>query len=70
MFHAPAQSGKLIALDIEKKCAKWVYDFGVPVRSSVSFGDIGAREALILADQQAQVHVATRTPAMSSAAAT
>jgi polyvinyl alcohol dehydrogenase (cytochrome) len=57
MFYAPAQSGKLLALDIEKACAKWVYDVGVPVRSSVSFGDIGARKALILADQQAQVHV-------------
>lgn len=57
MFYAPAQSGKLLALDIEKACAKWIYDVGVPVRSSVSFGDIGARKALILADQQAQVHV-------------
>lgn len=56
MFYAPAQSGKLLALDIEKACAKWVYDVGVPVRSSVSFGDIGSRKALILADQQGQVH--------------
>lgn len=57
MFYAPAQSGKLLALDIETACAKWVYDVGVPVRSSVSYGDIGSRKALILADTQAQVHV-------------
>ena len=56
MFYAPAQSGKLLALDINKACAKWVYDVGVPVRSSVSFGAIGARQALIFADTKAQLH--------------
>ncbi len=56
MFYAPSQSGKLLALDINKACAKWVYDVGVPVRSSVSYGDIGSRKALIFADTQAQIH--------------
>jgi polyvinyl alcohol dehydrogenase (cytochrome) len=57
MFYAPAQSGKLLALDINKACAKWIYDVGAPVRSSVSYGDIGSRKALIFADTQAQIHV-------------
>lgn len=35
MFYAPAPTGKVLALDTRSACVKWVYDAGVPLRSSL-----------------------------------
>lgn len=58
MFYSPTPTGKLLALDTKTACVKWAYDAGVPLRTSISFGELGksGKKALIFADGRAQVH--------------
>ena len=44
MFYSPAPTGKVLALDTRSACVKWAYDAGVPLRSSLSYGELGARQ--------------------------
>lgn len=58
MFYAPAPTGKLLALDVQSACVKWAYEAGVPLRSSISYGELGAggKKALIFGDTRGNVH--------------
>jgi polyvinyl alcohol dehydrogenase (cytochrome) len=58
MFYAPTQTGKLLALDTKTACVKWAYDAGGPLRSSVSYGVLGAsgKASLVFGDARGQVH--------------
>jgi polyvinyl alcohol dehydrogenase (cytochrome) len=57
MFYAPAPTGKVLALDAHSACVKWAYDAEGPLRSSLSYGDIGGgRMALIFGDARGNVH--------------
>jgi polyvinyl alcohol dehydrogenase (cytochrome) len=57
MFYAPVQTGKLLALDTKSACVKWAYDAGVPLRSSVSYGElVSGKPALVFGDARGQVH--------------
>jgi polyvinyl alcohol dehydrogenase (cytochrome) len=58
MFYAPSPTGKLLALDTNTACVKWSYDAGVPLRSSVSYGELGdgGRMALVFGDARGQIH--------------
>lgn len=58
MFYSAGQAGKLLALDTNSGCVKWEYDAGVPLRASVSYGELGSsgKKALILGDARAHVH--------------
>jgi len=58
MFYTPTPTGKLLALDTQTACVKWAYDAGVPLRTSVSYGELGnsGKQALVFADARAQVH--------------
>lgn len=57
MFYAPVQTGKVLALDTRTACVKWAYDAGGPLRSSMSYGDIGGgRMALVFGDARGTVY--------------
>jgi polyvinyl alcohol dehydrogenase (cytochrome) len=58
MFYAPAEIGRLLALDVNVPCVKWVYDAGTQLRTSVSYGELGkgGRKALVFADGRGRVH--------------
>jgi len=57
MFYAPVPTGKVLALDTHSACVKWAYDAAGPLRSSLSYGDIGGgRMALIFGDARGNVH--------------
>jgi polyvinyl alcohol dehydrogenase (cytochrome) len=57
MFYAPVPTGKVLALDTRSACVKWAYDAGAPLRSSLSYGDIGGgRMALLFGDARGNVH--------------
>src|SRR6185503_12938216 len=52
MFYSPVQTGKVLALDTRSACVKWAYDAGVPLRSSLSYGELGStgKMALVFGD--------------------
>jgi polyvinyl alcohol dehydrogenase (cytochrome) len=58
MFYNAPQTGRVLALDVVEPCVKWIYDSGTQLRTSVTFGELGAggREALLFADRQGKVH--------------
>jgi polyvinyl alcohol dehydrogenase (cytochrome) len=62
MFYAPNPTGTVLALHLggkapdAKPCVKWVYPVGTAVRSSMSYGQIGERGALVFSDRRGQVH--------------
>jgi polyvinyl alcohol dehydrogenase (cytochrome) len=58
MFYTPTQTNRLLALDVDAPCVKWVYDAGTALRTSLSYGTAGSdgRPALIFADQLGRVH--------------
>lgn len=58
MFYTPTQTGRLLALDMNVPCVKWVYDAETELRSSVTYGHLGdgGGEALVLADRLGRVH--------------
>jgi polyvinyl alcohol dehydrogenase (cytochrome) len=58
MFYAPAPTGKVLALDTRSACVKWAYDAGVPLRSSLSYGELGdtGKLALVFGDARGNVH--------------
>lgn len=58
VFYSAVDTGKLLALDADSGCVKWVYDSPDPLRSSVALAEIdgSGRQALFFADARAQVH--------------
>lgn len=58
MFYTPTQTGRLLALNVNEPCVKWVYDAGTQLRTSISYGELGegGRKALVLADRLGRVH--------------
>jgi polyvinyl alcohol dehydrogenase (cytochrome) len=58
LFYSAGQAGKLLALDTKTACVKWAFDAGVPLRSSISFGELGSsgKQALIFGDARAQIY--------------
>jgi polyvinyl alcohol dehydrogenase (cytochrome) len=58
MFYAPAPTGKVLALDTRSACVKWAYDAGAPLRSSLSYGELGTtgKMALVFGDARGNVH--------------
>lgn len=58
MFYAPVPTGNVLALDTRSACVKWAYDAGVPLRSSLSYGELGSsgKMALVFGDARGNVH--------------
>lgn len=61
LFLSVADSGQLYALDItpgEKPCVQWVYDHGLPLRSSVGTGELAdGTRVLVFGDAAAHVQM-------------
>ena len=58
VFYSAVDTGRLLALDAETGCVKWVYESPTPLRSSVTLGEIdeSGRRALFFGDARGQVH--------------
>ncbi len=57
MFITPVDSRQLYALNLDgTPCVKWIYESEVPLRSAITYGQIGARGALVFGDSSARVH--------------
>ena len=58
VFYSAVNTRKLLALDAETGCIKWVYDSPTPLRSSVSIAELGdtGRQTLFFGDARGQVH--------------
>ncbi|HKU15637.1 MAG TPA: PQQ-binding-like beta-propeller repeat protein [Steroidobacteraceae bacterium] len=56
LFYSPVPTGKLLALDTRTACVKWAYDAGAPLRSSVSYGEVSGKPALVFGDARGNVH--------------
>ncbi len=58
LFYAAGQTGYVLAIDTRAGCAKWAYRAGPGVRTSLSYGSLGAKgpKALIFGDISGQVH--------------
>ena len=58
LFYSAVTTNRLLALDVESGCVKWAYESPVPLRSSVSIGEIGeeGRKTLVFGDARAQIH--------------
>ena len=58
VFYSAMNTGKVLALDAETGCIKWVYDSPTPLRSSISIAELGdtGRETLFFGDGRGQVH--------------
>ncbi len=58
MFYSPTPTERLLAVDVTRPCVKWVYDAGIELRTSITFGELGdtGRQALVFADRRGQVH--------------
>lgn len=57
LFFTAPQTGRLLALDSQAPCVKWLYDAGTQLRTSVSLVEREAGRALVLADRRGQVHL-------------
>jgi polyvinyl alcohol dehydrogenase (cytochrome) len=58
LFYAAGQTGYVLALDTRAGCARWAYRAGPGVRTSLSYGPLGAQgpKALVFGDGAGQVH--------------
>ncbi len=57
IFYSATDSGRVFALDINTGCAKWVYEPGTRLRSSMAYDVIDGRGTLVFGDQAGMVHV-------------
>ncbi|MFW6200243.1 MAG: PQQ-binding-like beta-propeller repeat protein, partial [Gemmatimonadota bacterium] len=58
VFYSAVDTGRLLALDAETGCVRWVYESPAPLRSSVTLGEVdgSGRQALFFGDARARVH--------------
>ncbi|MEX0942757.1 MAG: PQQ-binding-like beta-propeller repeat protein [Pseudomonadales bacterium] len=58
MYYSPTPTGRVLAIDVTKPCVKWVYEAGTELRTSMTYGELGAsgQSALVFADRRGQVH--------------
>jgi polyvinyl alcohol dehydrogenase (cytochrome) len=58
LFYSAVNTRKVLALDTESGCIKWVYDSPTPLRSSISLAEMEGtgRETLFFGDARGQVH--------------
>jgi polyvinyl alcohol dehydrogenase (cytochrome) len=47
----------VFALDTASGCVKWVYESGLPLRTSLTYGSLGERKVLLIAGEDARLHV-------------
>lgn len=56
IFYDATDSGRVFALDINSGCAKWVYESGTRLRSSMAYAVIDDVGTLVFGDQGGMIH--------------
>lgn len=56
IFYAATDAGRVFALDTETGCAKWVYESGTRLRSSMAYADIDGQGTLVFSDMPGMIH--------------
>ena len=56
VFYSATDNGRVFALDTNSGCAKWVYDAGTRLRSSMAYDMQGGAATLVFGDQRGMVH--------------
>ncbi|HBW82640.1 MAG: hypothetical protein CMD92_06765 [Gammaproteobacteria bacterium] len=56
VFYSATDSGRLFALDTESGCAKWAYESGTRLRSSLAYDVIDDEGVLVFSDQAGMIH--------------
>lgn len=56
VFYNATDSGRVFALDIDTGCAKWVYEAGTRLRSSMAYAVIDGQGTLVFGDPRGMVH--------------
>lgn len=56
VFYSAVNTAKVLALDAETGCVKWVYDSPTPLRSGITLAELDERQTLYFGDARGQVH--------------
>jgi polyvinyl alcohol dehydrogenase (cytochrome) len=56
IFYSASDSGRVFALDTASGCAKWVYEPGTRLRSSMAYAVIDERGTLVFGDGRGMIH--------------
>ncbi len=56
LFYAATDSGRVLALDINSGCAKWVYTADSRLRSSIAYSEIDESPVLVFSDSVGMIH--------------
>ncbi|HAJ75578.1 MAG TPA: hypothetical protein DCM64_03895 [Gammaproteobacteria bacterium] len=56
IFYSATDSGRVFAFDINTGCAKWVYESGTRLRSSMAYEVIDDVGTLVFSDQRGMIH--------------
>lgn len=56
VFYSATDAGRVVALDTETGCAKWVYEAGTRLRSSMAYDSQDGAATLVFGDQRGMVY--------------
>lgn len=56
IFYSATDAGRVFAFDTETGCAKWVYESGARLRSSLAYSLVDGQGTLVTGDQSGMVH--------------
>ena len=56
VFYSATDAGRVVALDTETGCAKWVYEAGTRLRSSMAYDSQDGSATLVFGDQRGMVY--------------
>ena len=56
VFYSATDSGRVFALDTESGCAKWAYESGTRLRSSLAYDVVDDEGVLVFSDQAGMIH--------------
>jgi polyvinyl alcohol dehydrogenase (cytochrome) len=56
IFYSATDASRVFALDTDSGCAKWVYNAGTRLRSSMAYGVIDGEGILVFSDQRGMIH--------------
>ncbi|MBM89172.1 MAG: hypothetical protein CMQ41_12425 [Gammaproteobacteria bacterium] len=56
IFYSATDSGRVFAFDINTGCAKWVYESGTRLRSSLAYGVVNGEGILVFSDMPGSIH--------------
>ena len=59
LFFPVGETSQVLALDVSERepCLKWVYESGLPLRTSAAYGEVGGRKVIVVGDVAANIHM-------------